>query len=154
MHRPTKRSKPLPRLSHGQEAASPAGSSLSRRTLIPSSGLTLKMTNFRSFFALVPTVLAAARLEEFYDVIALKIETGQFSNWQPSRYIILSMWNFEFSVSCDKCFVPWSLVQDWVIDMAALSSQQFTGLYEATVRGEGPFSGFVFLIHMRLKDPR
>ena len=48
--------------------------------------------------------------------------------------------------------MPLSFVQAFAIDMANWSSRQFTGFYEATVTGEGPLVGLVFLVRMRLKD--
>ncbi len=47
--------------------------------------------------------------------------------------------------------VPWSFVQAFAIDMAAWSSRQFSGFYEAEVRGEGALSGLVIMVKMGLK---
>lgn len=111
------------------------------------------MTRFKTFAALMPTFLLCQQLEDFYSIIALKIETGAFSTWAPAKNVVLHLWDFELSISCDKMTIPWSFIQAWVIDMAELSSHTFTGFYEAVVRGDGPLSGLVFLIHMKLKDP-
>ena len=110
------------------------------------------MTKWRSIYALVPTPLVAAKIEDFYNIIALKIETGQFRSWAPSKEIILILWDFELSFTCDKMIVPWSFVYSFVLDMGDWSSRAFTGLYEVTVRGDGPLSGLVFLIKMKLRD--
>lgn len=125
-------------------------SSLKRRT---NTSPALKMTKFRplKMTALVPTILVASRLEDFYNIIALKIESGFFKSWQPSKIIILDLFEFELSFACEKINVPWSFVQAFVIDMADWSSKQFTGMYEATVRGEGPLTNLVFIVSMKLK---
>ena len=114
----------------------------------------LTMTKFRSFqvAALVPTMLAASRLEDFYNIVAMKIETGFFKSWPPSKNIILSLFEFELSITCDSINVPWSFVEAFVIDMAHWSSKQFSGLYEATIRGDGPLNNLVFIVSMRLRQ--
>lgn len=111
----------------------------------------IRVTSFIRTAALVPTALAAAQLEDFYTIIATKIETGQLAHRRPARTVVCSLWDFELVFSCDRIDVPWSFVQAFAIDMAEWSSRQFTGLYEATVRGEGPLSGLVFVVQMRLK---
>ncbi|CAF9941678.1 MAG: hypothetical protein ALECFALPRED_009261 [Alectoria fallacina] len=111
----------------------------------------IKVTSFTQIAALVPSAIAAAKLEDFYTIIALKIETGQLKPHIPSKTIAWSLWDFELIFSCDKIDVPLSFVQAFVIDMAELSSRQFTGFYEATVRGEGALNGLIFYVQMRLK---
>ncbi|KAF6226522.1 hypothetical protein HO133_009388 [Letharia lupina] len=118
-------------------------------TMPPSPAI--RVTSFIRTAALVPTALAAAQLEDFYTIIATKIETGQLAHRRPARTVVCSLWDFELVFSCDRIDVPWSFVQAFAIDMAEWSSRQFTGLYEATVRGEGPLSGLVFVVQMRLK---
>lgn len=111
----------------------------------------IRVTSFIRTAALVPTALAAAQLEDFYTILATKIETGQLAHRRPARTVVCSLWDFELVFSCDRIDVPWSFVQAFAIDMAEWSARQFTGLYEATVRGEGPLSGLVFVVQMRLK---
>ena len=130
---------------------------LIKRTFNPPGHPLLQLTKFRSITGLLPAAptlvnIASYRLKEFYDIIALRIETGAFKSFPPSKNIVLDLWDFELIITCDKMPVPWSFVQAWVIDMADLSGKTFTGFYEATVRGEGTLSGLVFLIYMRLKD--
>ena len=136
-----------------EQPSSPAKSSVLSERLSNRSP-SLKMTKFRPMqvTALVPTVIAAARLEEFYEIIALKIETGYFKNWAPSKNIILDLFEFELQFSCDRINIPWSVVQAFVLDMAELSSKQFSGLYEATIRGDGPLTNLVFYVYMRLRE--
>lgn len=111
----------------------------------------LRVTSFVRTAAIVPSTIAAAKLEDFYTIIATKIETGQLATRIPSRTMVCSLWDFELTFSCDSIDVPLSFVQAFAIDMAEWSSRQFTGFYEATVRGEGPLAGLVILVQMRLK---
>lgn len=48
--------------------------------------------------------------------------------------------------------MPWDFVQNFVIDMAEWSANSFSGFYELTIRGQGQFSGLVFLCKMGLAD--
>lgn len=131
-------------------ASSSSSTQLKTRTTPPSPAL--KLAHFIQTAALVPSALAAAKLEDFYTIIALKIETGQLAHRPPSKTVVCSLWEFELTFSCDSIDVPLSFVQAFAIDMANWSSRQFTGFYEATVAGEGPLSGLVFLVKMGLKD--
>lgn len=151
---PTKALQPMPKALHRRETPSEDHSSLRKRSPpVPNSPARLSMTKFRTFAATIPTAVVAARLEDFYNIIALKIETGQFALWAPARMRVLLLWDFELTFSCDKMDVPWSFIQAFVVDMAAMSSMKFTGFYEATIRGEGPLTGLVFLVKMGLRDP-
>lgn len=136
-------------LAHPPLFGSPA--SLERRA---SSSPGLKMTKFSplKMVALVPSVAAASRLEDFYNILALKIETGFFRNCPPSKSIVLEFFEFELSISCASINVPWSFVQSFLIDMADWSSKQFSGLYEATIRGDGPLTNLVFIVSMRMRQ--
>lgn len=144
---------PLRRVLRRRALSRSLTSSASRRSTVANSGATLEMTKFKisRLTFMLPSVLAAQKLEDFYTIIALKIETGYFSGWPPAKTVILHLWDLELSFACDMINIPWGFVQAFVIHMADWSSRQFTGLYEATVRGEGPLSGLVFLIQMRLK---
>ena len=112
----------------------------------------IKVATFIQTAALVPSALAAAKLEDFYTIIALKIETGQLAHRLPSKTVVCALWDFELTFSSDSINVPLSFVQAFAIDMAEWSSRQFTGFYEATVLGEGPLAGLVVLVQMKLKD--
>lgn len=142
---------PSPRsFEHVPPKASPPTPLKRRANNLPS----LTMTKFipSKMICLLPSALAASRLEDFYNIIALKIETGYFDNWQPSKNIILSLFEFELSITCSSIDIPWSFVQSFAIDMAEWSSKTFSGLYEATIRGDGPLTNLVFTVAMRLKD--
>ncbi|KAM0806390.1 hypothetical protein BDR22DRAFT_816587 [Usnea florida] len=121
-------------------------------TLISAPGPGLKLTRFVRTAALVPSAVAATHFEDFYNIIAMKIETGQWANRLPSKYIRCMLWDFELTFRCDTMNVPFSFVQAFAIDMAEWSSRQFTGFYEATVTGEGPLAGLVFVVKMGLKS--
>ncbi len=119
----------------------------------PSSSMSpgIRIASFVQTTALVPGALAASKLEDFYTIIATKIETGYFADWPPSKTVAFWRWDFELIFSSDKINVPLSFVQAFAIDMAEWSSRQFTGFYEATVVGEGPLSGLVIFVQMRLR---
>ncbi|KAL6713810.1 hypothetical protein ACLMJK_008302 [Lecanora helva] len=147
-------SRPRVSIPHRRELAPPATPASSKRSIIPraNDNPVLHLTKFKKTLVLLPTALAVSRFEDFYDVIALKIETGQFSNWLPSKQILLQMWDWELEITCDKMSIPWTFVQAWAIYMSHMSSQQFTGFYEAVVRGDGPLNGLVFLVRMQTKN--
>ncbi|CAF9919116.1 hypothetical protein IMSHALPRED_004528 [Imshaugia aleurites] len=111
----------------------------------------IRVTHFLQTAAMVPTALAAAKLEDFYTIIALKIETGQMAHKAPARTVVCALWDFELVFSSPMIDVPLSFVQAFVIEMAARSARQFSGFYEATVVGEGPLCGLVIFVQMRLK---
>ena len=119
----------------------------------PSSSMSpgIRIASFVHTTALVPGVLAASKLEDFYTIIATKVETGYFADRAPSKTVAFLLWDFELIFSCDKINVPWSFVQAFAIDMAEWSSRHFTGFYEATGVGEGPLSGLVIFVQMRLR---
>lgn len=112
----------------------------------------LKLTHFVRTAAVVPCALAATRFEDFYNIIALKIETGEYAHTPPSQYVACSFWDFELTFYCDTMNVPLSFVQAFAIDMAAWSARQFTGFYEAAIMGEGPLAGLIFFVNMRLRS--
>lgn len=109
------------------------------------------MTHFVRLGTLLPVEIAAQQFHDFYTIIALKIETGQLAQRLPSKRLVCSLWDFELVFSCDRIDVPLSFVQAFVIDMAEWSLRGFTGFYDATIKGEGPLAGLVFLVQMRLK---
>lgn len=129
-------------------------SALSSRSMGPPQNriINLSMTKFRAYTSMVPTALMAIKFEEWYRNIALKIEFGKFAAWAPANIRILEMWDWELTISCDKAIVPWDFVQNFVIDMAEWSANSFSGFYELTIRGQGQFSGLVFLCKMGLAD--
>ncbi len=126
-------------------------SSLLPRSPVNPFSTQLHVARFIQTVALVPTALAAVQFEDFYNILALMIETGQMANRPPARRIVYTNWDFELTFSSATMTVPWSFVQAFAIDMAAWSSRQFSGFYEAEVRGEGALSGLVIMVKMGLK---
>ena len=129
-------------------STAPIVSSLQRRA---STGPSMQMIKFTSVNMLVPTALVASILEDFYNIIALKIETGQLADMLPAKEIVLSLWDFELSFSCMTMKIPLSFVYAYAVDMAKLTSMSWTGLYEATIQGGGPLSEVVILVKMKVK---
>lgn len=149
---PTKALQTLPKALHRRRTPAEEISVWSKRTpALSNHPARLSMTKFRTFTAMIPTALLVAKLEDFYNIIALKIETGEFTQWAPAKIRILLLWDFELTFSCDKMDVPWSFVQAFAMDMAEMSSKSFTGFYEATIRGEGPLTGLVIFVKMGLR---
>ena len=124
----------------------------SRTPPSPGSSSPKLHVNFIKHIAMLPVAIAAEQLEDFYSVIALKILTGQMAHRSPSKMVTLSIWDFELVFSSETMLVPWSFVQAFAIEMAEWSARSWTGFYEAIVSGEGPLSGMVILVQMRLKD--
>lgn len=149
---PSKRTR---RTLHAQTPPTP--STATRHSLhprSPSSRLSpqIRVTKFlHTLVAMAPTAVAAAHLEDFYTLIALKIETGQLAHTAPGKKVVCSLWDFELTFSCENMVVPLSFVQAFAIDMAAWSARHFTGFYDAQVIGEGALEGLVISVQMRLK---
>lgn len=121
---------------------------LSRRDNVPTS---LAATMFRTITAVVPSDLAAARLEEFYTILALQIETGRWVHVLPSNSLRLSLWEFELIFHHEKVPIPWDFIQNFLIEMAEWSSKEFTGFYEALLTGSGALNGLAILVQMKVK---
>lgn len=95
-------------------------SSLTPRTF---PGPSIGMTHFVRLGTLLPVETAAQRFQDFYTIIAVKIETGQLADRLPSKRMVCSLWDFELVFSCDSMDVPLSFVQAFAIDMAEWSSR-------------------------------
>ncbi|MCJ1452092.1 hypothetical protein MMC28_002433 [Mycoblastus sanguinarius] len=115
-------------------------------------GKSIKVTKFTSITALVPTALIASRFEDFYNILALRIETGQYAHLLPSKEVTLSIWDFELSFSCSQMNVPWGFIISFIIDMADMSSRSWTGFYEAMFKGDRPLGEVIIHIAMKLKE--
>ena len=135
--------------SEGQRLGAKSHQTKSPRTLPSPSRTVLKVTQFKSITAMVPTVVAAALLEDFYSILAVKILTGEFASWRPDKTIIFNMWDFELSFTSDQVNIPLSFAQSFMIDMAEWSSREFTGLYEAIIEGDGALEGLMIYVKMR-----
>lgn len=109
------------------------------------------ITEFTKTLAFLPVAIAAHHFEDFYTILAVKIETGQLAPVAPSKRITVSLWDFELTFESENTVVPWSFVQAFAIDMAEWSARSWTGFYEAVVRGEGGLSGLVIFVRMWLK---
>ena len=129
----------------------PSRHSIYSRDWNPNS-IVLKQTVFNAVTAIVPSTLLAARLEEFYDIIALQIENGDYGNFSPENVVSFTEWGLELKFYTNGKVIPLSFIQAWVIDMANKSANGFSGFYEAVVSGQGPLTGLFYLVQMRLKD--
>ncbi|KAL8828795.1 MAG: hypothetical protein Q9191_002382 [Dirinaria sp. TL-2023a] len=93
---------------------------------------------------ITPVQVAAAFLEDFYDLIAWKIETGTWSAQGLLHSVIFARWNFRLSFFCYAEPVPWDFIQGFAIHMSEMAVRGWTGAYEATYEARRA-SGIVFV---------
>lgn len=124
-------SKPEPRTLDGLSRNRPL-SILSRRGPMTPTSKHLLPLNFQHMAFIGPTHVAALFLEDFYDTIALKIETGFWTAMSPRHFVIFERWNFHLSFYSYAEVVPWDFIQNFVIEMSDYATKGFTSAYEAT----------------------
>ncbi|KAL8942790.1 MAG: hypothetical protein Q9211_001244 [Gyalolechia sp. 1 TL-2023] len=90
---------------------------------------------FTNIAMLVPTRIAAGYIEDFFNNIALKIETGVYANQAPSNYHVFKMWDFNLSFYSQDTVIPLDFVQDYLLDTLAYVAKGFTGLYDEDMVG-------------------
>lgn len=88
-----------------------------------------------NFGLIVPTVRAAEYIEDFFNIIALRIETGYWANEAPSNHRVIRMWDFELEFYSLSSIIPWDFIQDYVLDMMDYISKGFTGVYNEHMVG-------------------
>ncbi|KAL8682486.1 MAG: hypothetical protein Q9186_001433 [Xanthomendoza sp. 1 TL-2023] len=95
----------------------------------------LQTRAFQHFGMIVPVAAAAMYLEQFFEVVALRIETGYWANTLPTNYRVFHMWNFELSFYSLHATIPWDFIQAYVLDMVDDIQKGFTGLYHEHLLG-------------------
>lgn len=105
---------------------------------------TLNPIRFTALSYITPVQVAAAFLEDFYDLIALKIETGFWSAEGLLHSVTFARWSFRLSFSCYTEPVPWDFIQWFAIHMSERAVNGWTGLYEATFESNRA-SGFMLV---------
>lgn len=99
-----------------------------------------------------PINVAALYLEDFYDNIALRIETGFWKGVSPRHFITFERWNFQLSFFSYSEAVPWDFIQNFVIEMSNYAMKGFTSSYESTW-GTMKATGQVYIsVTLRLLD--
>lgn len=143
--------KPEPRSLAGFSKNRPR-SILSRRSAIPQVSTHLRPIKFQHLALITPAQLAAPYLEDFYDSIALRIETGFWNAVSPLHFITFRRWNFQLSFYSYAEAVPWDFIQNFVIEMSEYAAKGFTSSYEATF-GAMKATGAVFVsVTLRFLD--
>ena len=117
-----------PRQLPSKRSPSPPSLDLQKRTNNPP----FLPVKFTPLSYITPAHVAAAFLEDFYDLIALKIETGFWSAQGVFHSVTFARWNFRLSFFCYAEPVPWEFIQGFAIHMSELAVRGWTGAYEAT----------------------
>ncbi|KAL9584166.1 MAG: hypothetical protein Q9212_002283 [Teloschistes hypoglaucus] len=110
----------------------------------------------QTFSAIVPADAAASYIVDFLNVIALRIETGEWSaqNTAPTHHRVLNLWSFELSFQAMDgqgrgVPVPWEMVQAYVIDLAEDVRKGFAGAFEESLVGW--MNGVAAIVSVRLR---
>ena len=117
--------------------------------LVRSRSFDVSTHRFKNFGIIVPVILAASYMQDFFDIIALRIETGFWANEPPSSYRIFSMWNFELSFVSAGTTIPWDFIQEYVVDKLSDVGKGFTGVFEEEM--VGIFNGVAAAVLIKLK---
>ncbi|KAL8909440.1 MAG: hypothetical protein Q9171_005038 [Xanthocarpia ochracea] len=113
-------------------------------------GFDLETRKIQSFGIIVPTQVAARYLIDFFETIALRIETGVWADSAPTNYRIIHMWDFELSFYSMHANIPWDFIQQYVIDVVADIEKGFTGVYYEHLSGVINGIAAVITVGMRL----
>ena len=128
------------------EASEPLALKVKPRT--PPLSTLLKGFRLEKFHvtAIITPVLAAAQfLEDFYDLIALKVETGFWNSVPPRHSLALTRWNYRLKFFCYAAPVPWEFIQEVAIDMSEWAAKGFTAQYDAVYKAVDQFGKEIFV---------
>ncbi|KAL8994266.1 MAG: hypothetical protein Q9188_007118 [Gyalolechia gomerana] len=90
---------------------------------------------FTNYASLMPITMAASYIEDFFSTIAMKIETGLWTNAPPTNYHLFQMWDFELLFFSRDTVIPWDFIQDYLVDTMGYVSKGFTGVYDEHMIG-------------------
>ena len=138
----TSRSVPL----SSTEASEPLALKVKPRT--PPLSTLLKGFRLEKFHAtaiMTPVLAAAPFLEDFYDMIALKVETGFWNSVPPRHSLALTRWNYRLKFFCYAAPVPWEFIQEVAIDMSEWAAKGFTAQYDAVYKAVDQFGKEIFV---------
>ncbi|KAL8921371.1 MAG: hypothetical protein Q9172_004064 [Xanthocarpia lactea] len=114
------------------------------------SGFDLETRQIQSLGIIVPTQVAARYLIDFFETVALRIETGVWADSAPTNYRIIHMWDFELSFYSMHANIPWDFIQAYVIDVVADIEKGFTAVYYEHLSGVINGIAAVITVGMRL----
>ena len=108
-----------------------------------SKGFTLE--KFHVTATITPVMVAAQYLEDFYDLIALKIETGYWNGVPPMHSLVLTRWNYQLKFFCYAAPIPWEFIQEVAIEMSEWAVRGFTAQYDAVYKAVDQFGKEIFV---------
>ena len=104
-----------------------------------------KMEKFHVTAIITPVMTAAQFLEDFYDLIALKIETGFWNNVPPLHSLVLTRWDYQLKFFCYAAPIPWDFIQEVAIDMSEWAAKGFTAQFDAVYKAVDQFGKEIFV---------
>lgn len=138
----TSRSLSLP----SNKAAKPPALNIKPRTppLITASE-SFKLERFHVTAIITPVITAARFLEDFYDLIALKVETGVWKGVPPLHSLALTRWDYRLKFFCYAAPIPWDFIQEVAIEMSEWAAKGFTAQYDAVYKAVDQFGKEIFV---------
>ena len=91
----------------------------------------LAIHRFHARAIITPVIVAARFLEDFYDMIATKIEAGFYNDMRPLHAISFQRWDYSLSFFCYHAPIPWDFIQEIAITMSDYAARGFTPAFEA-----------------------
>ena len=104
-----------------------------------------RLQKFHVTAIITPVVLVANYLEDFYDLIALKIETGFWNSVPPLHSLVLKRWNYQLKFFCYAAPVPWDFIQEVAIEMSEWAAKGFTAQFDAVYKAVDEFGKEIFV---------
>ena len=128
------------------KASTPSALKIKPRTPPLSTALkSFKMEKFHVGAVMTPVMTAALLLEDFYDLIALKIETGFWKSIAPVHSLVLTRWNYQLKFFCYAAPIPWNFIQEVAIDMSEWAAKGFTPQFDAVYKAVDQFGKEIFI---------
>ena len=111
--------------------------------------------NFKFVSLLTPMAMWAGKLESFYDLIALKVETGVYAHIPPMHNLKFTRWNCELSFFSYEAPVPWDFIQNVAIAMSEYAVKGFTPMYEMSYKAVNSVGKEIFVtVVMKVADEK
>ena len=104
-----------------------------------------RLQKFHVTAIITPITLVASYLEDFYDLIALKVETGFWNSVPPMHSLVLKRWNYQLKFFCYAAPVPWDFIQEVAIDMSEWAAKGFTAQFDAVYKAVDQFGKEIFV---------
>lgn len=123
----------------------PALSVKPRTPPLSTASKSFTLEKFHVTAIITPVMIAAQYLEDFYDLIALKIETGFWNSVEPMHSLVLTRWNYRLKFFCYAAPIPWDFIQEVAIDMSEWAARGFTAEYDAVYKAVDQFGKEIFV---------